>query len=82
MGAQQIDLQVEQITQEQRAVTVTEIRYESGEASNRDLLDARQALIDAQNRLIDFKADHFIQQLNLRRDLGILFIDEKGMWPR
>ena len=35
-----IDLQTEQIKQEQRAVAVTRIRYESGDVDNRDLLDA------------------------------------------
>jgi outer membrane protein TolC len=77
---QQIVLQTEQIEQEQRAVAVTEIRYEAGDVDNRDLLDARQSLVTAQNALIDLKVDHFIARLSLLRDLGILFIDEKGMW--
>jgi outer membrane protein TolC len=77
---QQIDLQTQQIEQEQRAVAVTEIRYEAGDVDNRDLLDARQSLVDAQNALIDLKVDHFIARLSLLRDLGLLFIDDKGMW--
>jgi outer membrane protein TolC len=78
--AQQIELQRQQIEQEQRAVAVTEIRYEAGDVDNRDLLDARQSLVDAQNALIDLKADHFIARLTLLRDMGLLFIDSKGMW--
>jgi len=78
--AQQIVLQEQQVEQEQRAVAVTEIRYESGDVDNRDLLDARQSLVEAQNALIVLTADHFISRLTLLKDLGLLFIDSKGMW--
>lgn len=77
---QQIELQLLQIEQEKRAVAPLEIRVASGDASARDLLEARQALINAQNQLIDLKASHFIQRLRLLRNLGTLFIDENGMW--
>ena len=77
---QQIDLQVDQIAQEERAVAVTLIRYEAGDVENRDLLEARQALVDAQNALITLKVDHFISRLQLYRDLGLLFVEEDGMW--
>jgi outer membrane protein TolC len=79
---QQIGLQEEQIEQTKKDVTVTQIRYESGsrEVQARDLLDARQALINAQNALLDLKASHFIERLRLRRDLGVFIIDETGMW--
>jgi outer membrane protein TolC len=77
---QQIELQKEQITQEQRAVAVTQIRYESGDADSRDLLDARQSLVDAQNELIDLQARHVIARLTLLRTLGVLFLGDDGMW--
>lgn len=77
---QDIDLQRQQIEQDRRAVAISEIRVEAGEADNRELIDARQSLIDAQNQLIDLKASHFIARLRLLRNLGILFIDEDGMW--
>ncbi|MHC4845031.1 MAG: TolC family protein [Planctomycetota bacterium] len=77
---QDIELQRQQIEQEQRAVAISEIRVESGEADNRELIDARQSLISAENQLIDLKARHFIARLRLLRNLGILFIDEDGMW--
>lgn len=77
---QQITLQQDQIASERRAVAVTQIRVESGEAQQRDLADARQSLNDAMNRLIELKVQHFIARLNLRRSLGILFINNSGMW--
>ncbi len=77
---QQIELQRGQIEQEQRAVTVTEIRYEAGDIDNRDLLEARQALFNAQNALIQLRTQHFINRLTLVRDLGLLFVDDEGTW--
>ncbi len=77
---ERIVLQAEQIEQERAAVTVTQIRYEAGKLENRDLLEARQALVDAQNALIRLKVDHFTARLALLRDMGIFFVDEHGMW--
>ena len=77
---QQIQLQTEQIAQEQRAVAVTQIRYESGDADSRDLLEARQSLVDAQNELIDLQARHVIARLTLLRTLGVLVLGDDGMW--
>ncbi|HEX5010576.1 MAG TPA: TolC family protein [Planctomycetota bacterium] len=77
---QQIELQKEQIQQELRAVAVTQIKYESGDAQSRDLLDARKSLVEAQNQLIDLQAQHVIARLRLFRNLGILFLGDDGMW--
>jgi outer membrane protein TolC len=76
----QAELQRSLIEQEQRAVAVSEIRFEAGDLDNRDLLEARQALIDAQNALIRLEVDHFIGRLRLLRTLGLLFVDAEGMW--
>ena len=75
-----IQLQKDQIESEKRAVAVMQIRVESGEADNRDLTDARRGLQNSRNALIDLRVRHFIGRLRLKRNLGILFIDEKGMW--
>jgi outer membrane protein TolC len=77
---QQIALQREQIEQEQRAVAVMQIRYESGNVDNRDLLEARQALIEAENALIRLLVDHFVRRLDLHYSIGVLFIDVEGKW--
>jgi outer membrane protein TolC len=76
----QIALAGLQITQDDRAVVVTQIRYEAGEADNRDLLDARQSLINARNGLIQVQVSHYIGRLRLYRDLGLLFIEHDGSW--
>ena len=77
---QQISLQQDQIASERRAVAVMQIRVEAGEAQQRDLTEARQSLNNAQNRLIDFKVQHFVARLRLWRELGILFVDAGGRW--
>lgn len=75
---QQIELQEAQIAQEQRAVTVTQVRYDADQLDNRDLLEARQGLIDAQNALIRLKVDHYVMRLRLVRDLGLPTLDAQG----
>jgi len=77
---ERVVLQEDQINTERRAVTVMEIRYEAGTVDNRDLLEARQALVAARNALIRLKVDHFIARLRLLKDMGIFFVDERGMW--
>ncbi|MCA8952013.1 MAG: TolC family protein [Planctomycetes bacterium] len=77
---ERVVLQEGQIRQEQAAVTVSEIRYEAGTVDNRDLLEARQALVNAKNALIRLKVDHFLARLSLLRDMGLFFVDDSGMW--
>ena len=75
-----IQLQRDQIEREKRAVTVTRIRIESGDAQTRDLLDAQQGLTNARNALLNLQVQHFIGRLRLNRNLGVLFIDNEGRW--
>ena len=77
---EQIALAEQQIRQDERAVALTQIRYEAGEIDARDLLESRQSLVDSQNALIQVQLSHFIARLRLYRDLGLLFIDENGSW--
>ena len=51
-----------------------------GPDQHRDLLEARQSLVDLQNQLVNLQVSHFIARLRLWRDLGLLFIDSEGMW--
>lgn len=77
---EQIALAEQQISQDERAVALTQIQYEAGEIDVRELLDSRQSLVDSQNALIQVQVNHFIARLRLYRDLGLLFIDENGNW--
>ena len=70
-----------------RAVLVAEKRVksvnlflEAGRAQIRDLLEAQEALLSAQNSLTSAVVDYRIAELQLQRDIGLLKIDEKGLW--
>jgi len=67
---------------EKRNKKVSEIKFNQGKISNLDLVDAQQALLDAENNLVQDKITYEITRLGLLKDLGILFIDENGMWRK
>jgi outer membrane protein TolC len=77
---QSLDIQTQLISDQERNVKIAQLRFEQGNFSNRDVVEAQQALLDARNALIREKVDYEIARLELLKDLGILFIDEKGMW--
>jgi outer membrane protein TolC len=74
-----LDIQTELIADQVRNVKIAQILVEQGN-SNRDVVEAQQSLLDAQNALIQEKVRYEIARLGLLKDLGILFIDEKGIW--
>ena len=73
-------IQAELIVDQERNVSIAQLRFERGEIPNRDVVEARQSLLDAQNSLIEEQVNYEIARLQLLRDLGVLFIDEKGIW--
>lgn len=75
-----LEIKEQQIEDAARNVRIAELRFERGEIGNRDLLENQQNLLDARNALIDEKVNYEITRLELLKDLGILFIDERGMW--
>ncbi len=46
----------------------------------RDLLEANDDLLDAQNRLTAALVDYRVTELELQRDLGLLQVNEQGLW--
>ncbi len=75
-----LDIQRQLIVDEQKNVRVAQLRFERGEIPNRDVVEAQQSLLDARNSLIREQVNYEIARLSLLRDLGIVFIDEQGMW--
>jgi outer membrane protein TolC len=51
-----------------------------GQTRVRDLLEAQDALLSAQNGLTAASVDYRIAELELQRDMGVLNVDEKGLW--
>jgi outer membrane protein TolC len=63
-----------------RRVNSVELFLQAGRAEIRDLLDAQEALVSAQNELTANLVDYRVAVLGLQRDMGLLETDEKGMW--
>ena len=77
----------EQVKIQAKAVSVAEKRQKSvkmfldaGRAEIRDLLDAQDSLLSAQNQLTASIINYRIAELNIQRDMGVLEIDETGLW--
>ena len=78
-----LDIQLELIVDQEKNRAIAQLRFERGEVSNRDVVESEQALLDARNSLINEQVNYEIARLRLLRDLGILFLDEEGIWkPR
>ncbi|MFT7484864.1 MAG: outer membrane protein TolC [Candidatus Paceibacteria bacterium] len=77
---QSLDIQQELIVGQKKNVKIAQIRFEQGKVSNREVTEAQEALLDAQNSLINERVNYEISRLGLLRNLGILFIDERGMF--
>lgn len=61
-------------------VRSVELFLQAGRAQIRDLLDAQEALVSAQDQLTSNLVDYRVAVLGLQRDMGLLETDEKGMW--
>lgn len=64
----------------QRRVDRETLLMEAGRAEVRDLLEAQDALVSAQNTLTAALVSYRVGELALQRDLGVLAVNEKGLW--
>lgn len=76
----QIVLDEQSIDDEQKNVDRLEMMLTNGDVSSRDLLESRQQLVQSRNQLITDRASHFIARLGFFKDLGLLFVDDRGRW--
>lgn len=63
-----------------RRVESTNLFLEAGRAEIRDLLDAQDALLSAQNGLTVAMVSYRLGELALQRDTGVLEVNEQGLW--
>ncbi len=63
----------------QRRVESAEELKEAGRASTRDLLEAQDDLLSAQNALTSALVDYTVSRLSLFRDLGVLQVSPEGL---
>lgn len=67
-------------TSEEKNAKIASLRFENGEIGNRDLTDALTNLADAKDRLVREKANVETARTQLLRDLGVLVLDDEGIW--
>jgi len=72
--------QVESVRVAQLRVESNVLFLQSGRSSMRDVLEAQAALLSARNALCAAQIDWRLADLELRRDMGVLEIDEAGVW--
>ena len=63
-----------------KRVRSTNLFLEAGRAQIRDLLESQEDLLSAQNELTAAIIKYRVAELELQRDMGVLKIDEKGLW--
>ncbi len=64
----------------ERRVRGANLNLQAGRAVIRDVLEAQDDLLSAQNALTAAMVNYRITELELQRDLGVLEVDHKGMW--
>jgi outer membrane protein TolC len=79
----------EQFITQKKSLAIAEERVKnmplllkSGRAKTRDLLDAQDSLLQAQNNLTSALVGHTIAKLSFYRDVGILQVKPDGMWTQ
>lgn len=75
-----IKIQAEAVRVAQRRVDSTNLFLQAGRAEIRDLLEAQNSLNSAQDALTSAVVNYRIGELRLQRDLGVLEVDNAGLW--
>ncbi len=78
--AERYKIQKNSLELAEKRVESTTMLIEEGRVSTRDLLDAQDALLEAQNNLTAALVDHVIAKLSFYRDIGVLQVKPDGMW--
>jgi outer membrane protein TolC len=79
-AAESYSIQKNSLDLAQKRVESTTLLLEAGRLTTRDLLEAQDALLQAQNNLTDALVSHAIAKLSFFRDIGILQVRPDGMW--
>ncbi len=75
-----IQIQASSVFLASRRVASTNLFLEAGRAEIRDLLEAQESLVSAQNSLTAALVSYRVGELALQRDLGVLEVNHQGMW--
>ncbi|MHC4423715.1 MAG: TolC family protein [Planctomycetota bacterium] len=75
-----LKIQANSVIVAQRRVKSSNLFFEAGQVQIRDLLEAQDALLSAQNGLTSAIVNYRVAELELQTDMGLLEVDEKGLW--
>jgi outer membrane protein TolC len=75
-----LKIQANSVIVAQRRVKSSNLFFEAGEVPIRDVLEAQDALLSAQNALTSAVVSYRVAELELQIDMGLLKVDEKGLW--
>jgi outer membrane protein TolC len=73
-------IQAQSLLVAEKRVKSSNLFLEAGRAQMRDLLEAQDDLLAAQNLLTAAAVSYRIAELELQSDMGVLEIDERGLW--
>ena len=75
-----LKIQGEAVEVARRRVESTDLFLQAGRAEIRDVLEAQDSLLSAQNALTAALVSYRVAELELQRDMGVLLVDETGLW--
>jgi len=75
-----LQIQAQAVALADRRVRSTNLLLQAGRAEIRDLLEAQDALLSAQNSLTQAMVAYRVAELEIQRDMGVLQVNEKGLW--
>jgi len=75
-----LKIQAQSVVVAEKRVRSTTFFLEAGRTEIRNLLEAQDSLLAAQNSLTRAVVDYRIAELELQRDLGLLDVNERGLW--
>lgn len=78
--SERIKIQTQAVAVANRRVASTNLFLEAGRVQMRDLLEAQEALVQTKNSLTGALVDYRVAELELQRDMGVLVVNEKGLY--
>lgn len=75
-----LKIQARSVVVAQKQVKSSNLFLEAGRIEIRDLLEAQDSLLSAQNSLTQAVVSYRIAELELQRDLDVLKVNENGLW--
>jgi len=75
-----VGIQLKSVELAEKRVKSAGMFLEAGRAQIRDLLEAQESLLSAQNSLTAAVVNYRVAELELQSDMGVLQVDERGLW--